>query len=1061
MADETLNIKVDDGGSTATVTNNLEKLATSAEGVATSIDKVNGAAATAGAGFNTAAEGAEKAGNAVKGYIDANGNYIRQVGSNATAAGQARTAQDALRSSLSAVSIEQGRAAAGYGALNAATSTSASANAEFNQSVAQLNADLRAVDAAADPAASSTESVGTAAGKAAGSSRDLGAAAGAAAGGLNAAGAASKNAGAAAADHDTKVKGVKASYGAFNETMQDAIRRLGLLAVAFVGVRVADFVTESTNAQRALSLVTDNANETSKVMDKLREIQGGLGVGIGPLVAAYRSGSAAFAALNQSATPLPNLIQQITNATILSGNATGSYSTVAQELFSTFKGGAATAQTLSVLMGKYPELLDLITEGYSKTTAGAGDTTNASDRLTAAFNNGQITITKFMSIFDALVPTLNKTAATAGSTLPVAFNRAYQELVKYLQTNQTAVAGTYALSGALIALSQAPGAVVGALAAVAAAIAAIGLASLIAALSVLGGALATAAGAFVTATAAVTGLSVAAATVVTTVAAVGAGLVLMIGYLSSNVKSINDLANSYGGYNTVIGTVLKNIALIGAIYSNMIDVVKTAISVVAEWAAAALRWAQSFAPVKAAVDGIVSAYQYMKGIVTDTYTSVTTAANQVANDQAAVAASTQTTTGTLDGLVEAGKKLAASFTATTSAASGTIPVINGVNTSMAQMIELDENGNAKKVQFAQSANQASTSLTGLSTAIGATTGSLGAYTGAVGNAANATGTFASAADRLASQLAGTQAGVGEFTQEMINATASMSNLEKSSNSTISALSSVGAAFRQAGADASFFAIQSTRANTVSGQIGGSTASGLTSDWGGLALGGNIPTNSSPSEVIRIMTQRALETLKTDPTNPSAINYLSAQKSLREQAQAAVSGSGYKAPEYNADGTLKASEDLTAANTNNTSATAANTAALNANTRASTAAATNLPDLVAALDPRNKTTVSGLGANGRPTVGTTVTQTNYLTPMPAAVNDTGPSQDVINRLNGGFAPGAAGPMGQGIAAPTGFTGAKGPMGPVNITIQADDYGQFQRSQRQIAQDIGMRVAMASN
>lgn len=102
----------------------------------------NARVAELNASLNGAAAPANNATQAVRGYVDAQGNYIRLVGSQANGVRQAAAAQDELTKATSAGSIEAGRAAAGYGPLNAATATAGASNAAFEARVRSLNAEL-------------------------------------------------------------------------------------------------------------------------------------------------------------------------------------------------------------------------------------------------------------------------------------------------------------------------------------------------------------------------------------------------------------------------------------------------------------------------------------------------------------------------------------------------------------------------------------------------------------------------------------------------------------------------------------------------------------------------------------------------------------------------------------------------------------------------------------------------------------------------------------------------------------------------------------------------------
>jgi trimeric autotransporter adhesin len=1007
MADETLDIKVDDGGSTTTVTNNLEKLATAADGVGTSLDRANGAASTSAAGFNTAGDAADKAGTAVKGYVDANGNYIRQVGANATASAAARTASDAMRSSLSAVSIEQGRAAAGYGALNAATTSSASANAAFNTSVRSLNTELGTYATSTATAADDNAKLSNASEEAANSSD-------------KAADAHDRSAG-GAGRNGSAANGARATYGAFNETILDTIRRLGLLAVAYATVRTAAIAGDNINAANSIRTLGETAEQTSTTMQQLGAIQRQLGTDINTLAQSYRSGAVAFKAINQDGSMVATMIQQISNMARAGGSTFQQYSTVAKTVFDTFQGGVSTSQTLQAILANMPGSIDLLLSAYQQLSGAMGSSTAVSQQFRAALASGQISIAQFASILNTASQAVNQNAQATGVTLTQAYNQLSGSLTDYVGTSQQGITLTNLLSAAMLELAQHPQVIVIGLTAIAAAIVAIGIGAFITALGVLGGALATVA-AGIGSVLTLFGL------ISATTSAVVIGITGLVTWLYRNAEAYNQVSDSMGIISQFNAAVANGIVAT----ANYIGQIVTA----------AYQWVTSFKFVQEAITYVTTALGGVGTAIGAWVTNLEKAASDAVSS--------------FNNMKSSIAELGATYGTTAK--------------PMASITQLASDGRGALLNYTTAAEGAAGSVTGLGTAATGTAGALGSYTSAVGNAANATGTFASAADRLASQLAGTQAGVGEFTQATINATASMSNIEKSSNGAVAGLNAVGAAFRQAGNDAEFFAINSKNANTVAGQIGGSTASGLdVTALQGLGLGQGIPANSTPNEVISIMTKNAYALLGRDPTNSAAINYLQGQKDLRAGAVKAGSADN-AASYYDEDGQLNDKgrkllglPELTAANSNNTSATAANTAALNANTRASTAANENLPDLVAALDPRNSTTVTGLGANGRPTVGTSVTQTTYTTPPPPVAQDTGPSADVVARMNGGFYPGK-GPMGPTTNDTSGAGmnyQTRGPMGPVNITIKSDDYGQFQRSQRQIAMDIGTRVMAAGS
>lgn len=1068
MADETLNIVVDDSGSTTTVTNNLIRMAQAADTVADSTDKVTQSTKTAADALNTEAAAAAKvtdaqtkAATAVKGYVDAQGNYIRQVGSNKDITAAAASAQDTLTKTISASSIEAGRAAAGYGALNSATASSANSNAAFNNSVRALNTELGTYGSASNSAAAATANVGSASNNAAGAHNALAGAMNAGAGAANGAADAHNNAGRAANNNGAQANTARARYGAFNETVADTIRRLGLLAVAFVGVRAADFVTELDNAKARLNTFTGDVAITESAMAKLGVIQKTLGVDITSLTAAYTKGAGAFRALGQDAGLVPGMIQQITNAARVSGSSVTEYSAAAGKLFDTFKGGIATTQTLQMLQQSYPGLLNLITQGFAKTSMGAGDAATASDRLRAAFANGQISAGQFAVIMNNMVPAINQAAGALGTTLPTAVAVLYQSLVNYIQTNETAKAATYALSGALLSLAQAPGAVIAAMGALAAAIVAIGLASFVSAVTTLGTA-------FMAIAAPIAGFVAGIAGVSAGVVAAGAAILAFTAYIATHVGSINNMANSWGGYNTVIGTVLKQIALLGQMYSLLGQAIVAGVQIVAGWIAKAYDWAMSFAPVNAAITKIIEGYNYLKETVKTVYGYVTGAADEYLNS---VSKAQESSTSWFDDLAKKGAEAAKSFDNISSSSQTYTTSLNTASRSMAQITQLTKDGSAANISYVDSANKASSSITGVGSALGSTSTALGSYTTAVGDATAGTGTFDSALSHLQQQLKATQANIGEFTQAQIDSDEKLSNVRNSQgqhtwgygpagtyNNSISGRGGSSSGVNQTGG---FFGVSGSNLFgpggdpffNVSGSnlMGGGdpffdVSSGMQFAGGGSFIvpgaGGtdSTPVNfmATPGEQVVVLTPDQQQAAQASP-GPGAFSPVYGDAGV----SAAMPFAGGAGVAQTAPGTLAAgtTPDAYGAGAGVAGASYPGTASLSAPVAANTnTQATNLPDLL-------------LQAGGSFGVGDSITQTSvdWGNPQPTETPQTtvGPNtwEGIAAALNG------VGVGGGGGAAP------RTPV--VNIQIKADDYGQFKQSQRQIAMDIGQRVANAGS
>jgi tape measure domain-containing protein len=1073
VADETLNITVaEDNGATNKLVTAVNNLAQSSEQLADATDKSTASSRTASSARDAEAASTTKAATAAKGYIDAQGNYIRLVGSQATGVQTAAAAQGALTSSLSATSIEAGRAAAGYGPLNAGLSASQSAAAASRAAISELTAGLAGgatsaqaagvglnqVGAAGNAAAvglangrnafrdtaAGAQTVNTAAQAAGAGLRAAGDGAGLAARGLVPVGTAARNAAAAATQAATSHQSLATAFRGVMGAASGLSGALAGVGLAIGAGKVIELADSYANVRNKLMLVTTDQAKLNQTMD--------VAFGIAQKTATpFNVIATTYGRIAQSQERYKLTTNEVVGATTALGyaiqQAGSSSAEAAAGLVQFGQGldkGKFDAEDLKGVIERFPASQGAMIRGLKD----IGVTVNGS--LVEALGKGQVNVQQLIRGLSAAQPYLQELAANSLPTVAAATTRVSNAFEQYIGKTNESGSVTGGLINGLNTLAANMNIVVPIAAALAGVLAF--------------GAVAAAVGSIVSLATAFAGLVVAATGAPLILAGIGAALAVGIPIWKNYGGTITEFAQKLLGIKPSADTAGQGVAAAGSQIASLGGQVQVGV--------------QSVRSLNAEVDRTAAVLAKAKPGTAE-YTAALAANTSAKNAAAAAASSLEKSRQALQIQTQANTQAEKDY----NAAMDKIQTQNAYGEKLQTISDFLAKARAAQKAWQDSLDATMRPLDAMAIATNQAAIAATGFSESVAKAAAATQLGVSGFDQFGTEAANAarnlQALTGDaglFTQAQLDANSSINQGQSAASSATGAISGLGAAYRQAGNDAEFFAIQSKAANTVAGQIGGSTASGLTSDWGGLALGGNIPTNSSPAEVIQIMTQRALDTLRTDPTNPSAIAYLSGQKSLREQAQAAVSGPGYKKPEYNDDGTLKTQTALNQSTGVNTSSTDRNTAAINANTAANNNVAADLPDLVAALDPRNSTTVTGLGANGRPTVGTSVTQVNYLTPPPAVANDTGPSPDVVAAQNGGFAPGVPRPDGAEVPFVRGPMGSssdtsgagqnfqtRGPSGPMNVSIvvKADDYGQFKRSDRQIAMDIGQRIASAGS
>lgn len=1072
MADETLNITVaEDNGATNKLVTAVNNLAQSSETLATATDRSVASSQNANTARATEAASTERAATAAKGYVDAQGNYIRLVGSQANGVQAAAQAQAGLTTALNSTSIEAGRAAAGYGPLNAGLSASQSAAAASRAAIAQLTAGLAGgatsaqaagvglnqVGAAGNAAAvglangrnafqataTGAQAVGTAAAAAGTGLRAAGDGAGLAARGLVPVGTAAAAAAAASNQASNATRSLGAAFQAVGQSASSFGSLLAGLGLAVGAQQVIKYADSYTQASNKLRLVTTDQTKLNDIMNTAFAIAQKTATPFNDVANLYGKISQNANQYRLSAGDVAKVTESMSLAFQSSGASGVEAGRAITQFSQGLQKGRLEAQDFKSILESAPVVQNAMIAGLRM----IGVTVTGS--LTSALSQGTVSAKQMLDALVAINPTLQTFASGALPTVANAMTRVTNAFEQYIGTANQGNSITGSFIGVLNGLANNMSTVVPI---------AVGLGAVLA-FGMVAGAITSIVGL----ASAFTTLTVAMAANPIALAAIGAAIAIGIPLWQRYGDNVKGFAANLIGVGPAAQSAQAGTAAAAASAGSLSGAYQNA---QANVAAANARLAQT----KAALDSAKAG--------TDAHSAAVGANNAAMAQASAAAAQVEAARKALDNQTQQNTNSEKQY----AAAMNHIQNENAYGEKLQTISDFLSKARAAQEAWQRSLDATLAPLTAMAQASNQAAIAATGVSEAVAKAAAATQLGVSGFDQYgtearnaAQNLQALTGDAGLFTQAQLDANSSINQGQSAASSAAGAISELGAAYRQAGNDAQFFAINSRDANTVAGQIGGSTASGLDlNSMQGLALGMNIPTNSTPNEVIATMTRRAYEALQRDPTNQAAIGYLSGQQSLRDQARKAQSAPGYE-KYYNDDGSLKTQQELTAANSNNTSATAANTAALNANTAAAnsnTASNASLPDLVAALDPRNSTVTTGLGADGKATVGTTVTQTNYLTPDRSIAEDTGPSPDVVMRLNGGFAPGpnavlnpATGTLQDPAGTIPGF--GQGNTVPrraptnVSIVVKADDFGQYQRSSRQIAQDIGNRVALAAS
>lgn len=174
MADETLNITVvEDNNGTNKLVTALNNLANTTDKVADSTERSVGASKEASNTRTAEAAATDRAAKSVKGYVDANGNYIRQVGSNATATKNAADAQSALTQSFTATAGATSAAGAAMAPFVSSVSRAGNVARDLSSGVSSIAISAATVGQGVRTAATSIGTLNTATTSAASASRDV------------------------------------------------------------------------------------------------------------------------------------------------------------------------------------------------------------------------------------------------------------------------------------------------------------------------------------------------------------------------------------------------------------------------------------------------------------------------------------------------------------------------------------------------------------------------------------------------------------------------------------------------------------------------------------------------------------------------------------------------------------------------------------------------------------------------------------------------------------------------------------------------------------------------
>lgn len=1114
MADETLNITVDDSGSTTKVTNNLVKMADSLDRTADAQDKVTSTAASTATALNTEADNVSKvtaettkATTAVKGYIDAQGNYIRVVGSNKNVTQETISAQSALTSQLSATSIEAGRAAAGYGPLNSGLTASQAAAAASRASIAALTQGLAGSATSAQAAGVGLGQVGAAGNAAAvglnngraafqgvsGAASGIASAGQAAASGLSAAGSAAGSAAPAVAAVGTASRNAATAAndnGNAHRSLAAAFRQAGSAASSFGGIiaglglvvgaqQVISYADSYTQVQNRLRLITTDQTKLNEIMNTAYQIAQKTATPFNDVANLYGKISQNANQYRLSASDVAKVTESMSLAFQTSGASGVEAGRAITQFSQGLQKGKLEAQDFKSILESAPVVQNAMLAGLQR----IGVTVNGS--LTEALSKGTVTAKQMLDALIAINPVLNDYAAGALPTVASAMTRVTNAFEKYIGSANEG----NSVTGNLIS-----------------------------------------------------GLNLLAANMQTVVPiAIALGGLLAFGMIAGAVSSVLSLATAFVTLSAAMAANPAVLIALGAalavgvpLWAKYGDQIKGAASNLVQQATAAGQAQQANAATAASAGQAGAAYASAQANlaaanaeVTRTKAAMDSAAAGTAAHTAAVkdnnnALSSATTAANA---AEAARKALENQTqANTKAEKDYAAAMDHLHNENAYGEKLqtitDFLAKAKKAQEAwqKSLDDTLAPLTKSAQATNALTVAATGVSEALAKAAAAAQLGVSGFDQFGTEAAHAAANLqavtgdaGLFTEEQLRTNSSLNQGQSAMSGATAALGQLGAAYRQAGNDAEFFAINSKSANTVSGQIGSDNT--VYSPIGNAEakplsrFSPEITTfqklGGGPGGSFGAQFHHPAGDLygKYSPQAQSAYEAAIAAGQTDTIALAAADAIQQKV----GDAYLQSQGIQTQAANNNTSAMSANTAALQANTAAASKSTdtTSLPDL---LLPENTTiTKSGFDANGHAGVGATVTQTTYGYGDPAtstqdayagansAAQSPGfmyPGGAGVGMLDGGaLAPGAMGngwtrggpimdPANVNTSSPDLARGpAQDPIAAlaaaiaaqnqrpnirtpiVSIDIKSDDYGQFKRSQKQIAQDIGGRVTEA--
>ena len=458
MATERLDITVaEDNGATNRLVTAVNNLAKSSDNLADSTDRSTDASRTANTVRQQEADTTAKATTAAKGYVDAQGNYIRLVGSQANGIKAAATAQDTLTKSVSAGTIEAGRAAAGYGPLNGAQQAAGASSAAFNARVGDLNRALAGVAAPASSAAAGVGAVapavqgtGTAAQTANGwiaqyrqslyGVAPAGAAAAAGAGGAGSGIGGSGGAASAATPRFTQLSDAIRGVGSAASGIASVIAGLGVALGANAIIKVSDSYSVLQNKLRILTTDQGKLNEIMNTAFQIAQSTSTPLEAVGTLYGRLAAASARFGLTNKQAA-------DATKALTLAFQASGSSGEEAGRAIEQFNQGLSKgkleAQDFKSIVQAAPVVENAMVAGLQR----IGVTITGS--LMSALTEGRVSAKQMIDALATIEPTLAKFAAGAVPTVGNAITRLSNSFTQFVGQSQSAHSAMTVLIGAL------------------------------------------------------------------------------------------------------------------------------------------------------------------------------------------------------------------------------------------------------------------------------------------------------------------------------------------------------------------------------------------------------------------------------------------------------------------------------------------------------------------------------------------------------------------------------------------------------------------------------------